>query len=78
MIIGDGMASGTKTIEDTELEIAAQDPLHTEEGVARASYTLMDHFSHFSGLAVAQFYIISAFITLYEVVARYVFNAPTQ
>ncbi|MEZ5589677.1 MAG: TRAP transporter large permease subunit [Gammaproteobacteria bacterium] len=72
------MASGTKTIEDTELEIAAQDPLHTEEGVARASYTLMDHFSHFSGLAVAQFYIISAFITLYEVVARYVFNAPTQ
>ena len=72
------MASGTKTIEDTELEIAAQDPLHTEEGVARASYTLMDHFSHFSGLAVAQFYIISAFVTLYEVVARYVFNAPTQ
>ena len=72
------MSISDKTLDDTDLEIAADDPIHVEEGVDRASYTLMDHFSHFSGLAVAQFYIIAALITLYEVIARYVFNAPTQ
>lgn len=41
-------------------------------------YTAIDHLSHFSGLAVAQFYILCAAITLYEVVMRYVFSAPTQ
>lgn len=39
---------------------------------------IVDHISHFSGLAVSQFYIIAAAVTLYEVVARYVFHAPTQ
>ncbi|MGI9386566.1 MAG: TRAP transporter large permease subunit [Methyloligellaceae bacterium] len=43
-----------------------------------AQYTFVDHLSHFSGLAVAQFYILCAAITLYEVTMRYVFNAPTQ
>jgi len=72
------MSSSDKTIDDTELELLADDPLHVEEGVARSSYTIMDHFSHFSGLAVAQFYILAALITLYEVGARYLFNSPTQ
>lgn len=72
------MASIDKAIEDTDLEIGADDPLHVEEGLKRSSYTLMDHFSHFSGLAVAQFYIICALITMYEVIARYAFNSPTQ
>lgn len=67
-----------KAIHDSELEIAADDPMHADEGVQRSAYTLMDHFSHFSGLAVAQFYILCALVTLYEVIARYVFNAPTQ
>ncbi len=38
----------------------------------------IDHFSRFSGLAVGQFYIVCAAITAYEVIARYVFNSPTQ
>jgi tripartite ATP-independent transporter DctM subunit len=38
----------------------------------------VDHFSRFSGLAVGNLYLIAAVATLWEVVARYVFNAPTQ
>ena len=38
----------------------------------------VDHFSRFSGLAVGNLYLIAAIATLWEVVARYVFNAPTQ
>ena len=38
----------------------------------------VDHFSRFIGLAVSNFYLMAAFCTLWEVVARYVFNAPTQ
>ncbi|MEL6373708.1 MAG: TRAP transporter large permease subunit [Pseudomonadota bacterium] len=41
-------------------------------------YTFIDHVSHFSGLAVAQLYIVCAGITLYEVTSRYVFDKPTQ
>ena len=41
-------------------------------------YNIISHISHFSGLAVAQFYILCAAVTIYEVVMRYVFNAPTQ
>ncbi|MDJ0608399.1 MAG: TRAP transporter large permease subunit [Kiloniellales bacterium] len=51
---------------------------HTHKAVERSRYNIVDHLSHFSGLAVAQFYILCAAVTLYEVVARYVFNAPTQ
>ncbi|MEL6299059.1 MAG: TRAP transporter large permease subunit [Pseudomonadota bacterium] len=40
--------------------------------------TSVDHFSRFLGLAVGNLYIVAAVATLYEVVARYVFNAPTQ
>lgn len=38
----------------------------------------VDHFSRFLGLAVGNLYIICAFVTLYEVIARYIFNSPTQ
>ncbi len=38
----------------------------------------VDHFSRFLGLAVGNLYILCALVTLYEVIARYVFNAPTQ
>ena len=51
---------------------------HSHKAVERSRYTVVDHLSHFSGLAVAQFYVLCAAVTLYEVVARYVFNAPTQ
>jgi TRAP-type mannitol/chloroaromatic compound transport system permease small subunit len=37
----------------------------------------VDNFSEFLGLAVGQFYLVCAVITVYEVVMRYVFGAPT-
>jgi tripartite ATP-independent transporter DctM subunit len=41
-------------------------------------FSFMDHISRFTGISVAQFYIVCAAVTMYEVIARYVFNAPTQ
>ncbi|MEQ8587677.1 MAG: TRAP transporter large permease subunit [Thalassobaculaceae bacterium] len=38
----------------------------------------INKFSQFSGLAVAQLYFLCGVITLYEVIARYAFHAPTQ
>jgi TRAP-type mannitol/chloroaromatic compound transport system permease small subunit len=38
----------------------------------------IDHFSNFLGLAAGQLYLLCAVVTTYEVVMRYVFNAPTQ
>ena len=38
----------------------------------------VDHFSRFLGLAVGNLYLIAAFCTLWEVVARYFFHSPTQ
>lgn len=37
----------------------------------------IDNFSEFLGLAVGQFYLVCAVITVYEVVMRYLFHAPT-
>ena len=69
-------------VEAADPDIAAdvpQDggPLHDDSGLARADYTPVDHFSHITGIAVSAFYIVAAIITLYEVFARYLFNAPT-
>lgn len=44
----------------------------------RDRLTFIDHISKFSGLAVAQLYLLVALITAYEVVSRYVFDSPTQ
>ena len=41
-------------------------------------FRFYDHFSKFSGLAVAQLYLICAAVTGYEVISRYVFDSPTQ
>ena len=41
-------------------------------------FAFFDHFSKFSGLAVAQLYLICAAVTGYEVISRYVFDNPTQ
>jgi tripartite ATP-independent transporter DctM subunit len=38
----------------------------------------VDHFSRFTGLAVGNLYLLAAACTMYEVIARYVFHAPTQ
>lgn len=58
-------------------EIAADDPLHVPEGLARADYTPVDHLSHLLGIGISVFYLIAAGATLWEVVARYVLHAPT-
>ena len=65
------------TIKDTDIEIAADDPGHEELSVPFARYGAIDHVSHFTGLAVSVVYLIAAGVTLWEIVARYVFNAPT-
>jgi TRAP-type mannitol/chloroaromatic compound transport system permease small subunit len=39
---------------------------------------MIDRLSRFLGLAAAQLYLVCALITTYEVVMRYLFNAPTQ
>ena len=39
---------------------------------------VIDHMSKFIGLAVSQLYLLCAFITCYEVISRYVFDARTQ
>lgn len=52
------------------------DPNHPSPDISK--YNFIDHLSHFSGLAVAQFYILCAGVTLFEVTMRYVFDAPTQ
>ncbi len=44
----------------------------------RAVTSSIDAFSRFSGLAVGQLYLMCAAITMYEVIARYFFHAPTQ
>ena len=41
-------------------------------------FRFYDHFSKFSGLAVAQLYLICAAVTGYEVISRYIFDSPTQ
>lgn len=64
-------------IADTDIEIATQDPLHDEEALEFTEYTLVDHVSHFSGIAISPLYIIAAIITLWEVFTRYLLNAPT-
>ena len=43
------------------------------QGLLRA----VDRISQFIGLSVAHFYLVCALITAYEVIMRYVFNAPT-
>jgi len=48
-------------------------------GEAGGGFTgAVDHISRFTGLTVANLYIVAAAATMYEVISRYVFNAPTQ
>jgi len=72
------MINSSQAIEETDIEIGADDPLHEEDAVPRDRYGVIEHVSHFSGIAVSVLYLIAAGATLWEVVARYVFNAPTQ
>lgn len=53
-------------------------PREEKGGLVGALTASIDRISRFLGLSVAQFYIVCAFVTLWEVVARYVFDAPTS
>ncbi|SMX50442.1 TRAP transporter large permease subunit [Maliponia aquimaris] len=66
-----------EALDATEIEIAAQDPLHDAPDVPRSAYTPVDHVSHIVGIGVATFYMVAALATLYEVFSRYLLNAPT-
>ena len=44
----------------------------------KAIIRAVDRLNQFIGLSVAHLYLICVIITLYEVVMRYFFNAPTQ
>ena len=57
---------------------AAESTQAVQEREGTAVARGVDHFSRFLGLSVGNLYIVCAFVTLYEVVARYVFNSPTQ
>ncbi|MEM1315155.1 MAG: TRAP transporter large permease subunit [Pseudomonadota bacterium] len=59
------------------LDPAEGDLLRQDAAGADDAFSAVDHVSRFSGLAVAQLYLMVAAVTVYEVVARYVFNAPT-
>ncbi len=62
---------------NTQTTIATADALPTPPPATKMDRAI-GHFSRFSGLAVAQLYLLCALVTVYEVVMRYVFNAPTQ
>ncbi|MEX5728778.1 tripartite ATP-independent transporter DctM subunit [Rhodovulum iodosum] len=64
-------------LADTDIDIGAQDPLHEDADLPRSDYTVVEHISHLTGIAVSVFYFIAALATLYEVFSRYLLNAPT-
>jgi len=64
-------------LEQAPFEVESDDPLHEETALARERYTIVDHFSHVSGIAVSVLYFVAALATLYEIFSRYVLNAPT-
>jgi tripartite ATP-independent transporter DctM subunit len=72
------MTNSQQVLDQTDIEIAADDPLHEEAAPPLSGYGVVDHISHFSGIAISVLYLVAAGATLWEVVARYVFNAPTQ
>ena len=66
-----------RALEETEIEIATQDPGHDVPDLPRSEYGPVEHVSHLTGIAISTFYLIAALATLYEVFSRYVLNAPT-
>ena len=57
-----------ETIHKQNLDLDNMENFET----GKDSFAFFDHFSKFSGLAVAQLYLICAAVTGYEVVSRYV------
>jgi tripartite ATP-independent transporter DctM subunit len=44
----------------------------------RPRYNVIDHLSHFTGVAASVLYLVAGVATLWEVFARYALNAPTS
>ena len=63
-----------ETVQKQNLDLDNMENFET----GKDRFAFFDHFSKFSGLAVAQLYLICAAVTGYEVISRYVFDAPTQ
>ena len=60
------------------LKQPAELSLSEDNAGRKDAFSIIDTVSRFSGLAVAQLYILCAAVTVYEIVARYLFNAPTS
>jgi tripartite ATP-independent transporter DctM subunit len=58
--------------------MVAATEVQTHERRGGAFAWSVDHVSRFLGLSVGNLYLLCAFVTLYEVIARYAFNSPTQ
>ena len=69
--------SYNKALDETDIEIGAQDPILDDPDLKRSAYGPVEHVSHITGIAVSTFYLVAALATLYEVFSRYVLNAPT-
>lgn len=62
---------------DAPFEVGGVDPIHADADAGAHRYNVIDHASHFAGIAVSTLYLIAAGVTLYEVFCRYALNAPT-
>ena len=56
---------------------ARQGVLYTDHDGRSDMFSFVDHISRFSGLAVAQLYLLAALVTVYEVFMRYFLFRPT-
>ena len=72
------MSSSQSLHADDVVNIADDNPIEHSQSQEQFEYTPIDHVSHFTGIGVSLLYLVAAGATLWEVVARYVFNSPTQ
>lgn len=72
------MSNSQSLHADDVVNIADDNPIEHSQPQEQFDYTPIDHVSHFTGIGVSLLYLVAAGATLWEVVARYVFNAPTQ
>ena len=66
------------TVESEPGRVLSPRDLANDNSGEKDGFSWVDHISRFSGLAVAQLYLVAAAVTVYDVFARYVLNAPTQ
>jgi len=67
----------TNRFQDAPLDVSGNAPFEEGRDNVVRRYTPVDHTSHFLGIAVSTLYMVAVGVTLYEVFARYLLNAPT-